>query len=118
MTVDELVDKVWQEHDHDHDVNFLYSDGWTDACNRFHNELQGKSIIEWHKTSDELPEAFESIWFCFLDEFGKLKKKVNYTFGWYDDFDNYFAYDEDEHIDVNKVIAWTYLPRYSEIEKE
>ena len=59
MTTNKIVDKIWSEHDHDKDDNFLYSDGWADAFNRFYQELQGKSIIEWHKPSEELPDFYE-----------------------------------------------------------
>lgn len=44
MTTDEVVDKIWSEHDHDKDDNFLYSDGWADDCNRFYQELQGNLL--------------------------------------------------------------------------
>ena len=44
MTTDKIVDKIWSEHDHNKDDNFLYSDGWTDACNRFYQELKGSTL--------------------------------------------------------------------------
>ena len=38
MATDEIVDKIWSEHDHNKDDNFLYCDGWTDACNRVYQQ--------------------------------------------------------------------------------
>lgn len=114
MTVDELVDKIESEHDHKHDDNYIYAEGWIDACDRFNQELCNKSIVEWHKVEDELPEAWESVLLCFWDElgrFGKLKQEVSHVLGWYRDFDNCFSCGEYD-IDVNKVIAWAYLSEY------
>ena len=42
IKAEEIIDKIWAEHDHDKDDNYVYTDGWTDARDRFYQELQGK----------------------------------------------------------------------------
>ena len=32
IKAEEIIDKIWAEHDHHKDDNYVYTDGWTDAC--------------------------------------------------------------------------------------
>ena len=111
MTTDEIVDKIWAEHDHNKDDNFLYCDGWTDACNRFYQELKGKSLVEWHKPSNVLPNNYDCV-LCYV------KKTKSYEVMEYDKTYKHFSTSEGAVFKVNDVIAWCYLPKYRGVDNE
>lgn len=104
IKTDEIIDKIWAEHDKDD--NYVYSEGWTDACDRFYQELQGKSIIEWHKPSDVLPLNNYECVLCYI------KKTKSYEVMEYDKTYKYFSSSEGAVFLVNDVIAWASIPEY------
>ena len=115
MTTDKIVDKIWSEHDHNKDDNFLYSDGWADACNRFYQELQGKSIIEWHKPSEELPDFYEEavVYHNYYTDEGKKHSITGvYLACKNGDGEMFFGSPWGDEVYLKDVIAWCYLPKY------
>ena len=121
-----IVDKIWAEHDHDKDDNFLYSDGWTDACNRFDQELDSKSIVEWHKVEDKLPKHCEMVLVYGIYKYLMVDGvKSTFKVQTPHEFYNYAMYFEDEDIFINaadvvykkdEVIAWAYMPSFGKDE--
>ena len=70
-----------------------------------YQELKGKSLVEWHKASDVLPNNYECV-LCYI------KKTKSYEVMEYDKTYKYFSSSEGAVFLVNDVIAWASIPEY------
>lgn len=107
IKAEEIIDKIWAEHDHDKDDNYVYTDGWTDACDRFYQELQGKSIIEWHKPSEKLPKNYERVLCCFQRQHFYYE-----IMRYYSQHGNFLTVAGWRSFKENEIVAWASIPKY------